>query len=76
MPAKGSIEIVDIIDDCDWKVLQGIIATSHPDVLLLGSQKLDKELVDGLEKVRFQFACYVPVNARAKPEAISNDISD
>lgn len=52
VPLKGPVELLGIAEEADTASLPEVISNCHPDVLLLGTRKLEDSVVECLEQVR------------------------
>ncbi|MFC1870555.1 LuxR C-terminal-related transcriptional regulator [Chloroflexota bacterium] len=52
MSSRSPVELLGVSDDCDIAAVRRTISTCHPDVLLLGSKKLEVNIIEGLEQIR------------------------
>ena len=55
IPSKGPIELLGVSTDWDITALKQTVALHHPDVLLIGTKRLDGNLVEELDEVRIGY---------------------
>ena len=55
LPSMAPVELLDVSSNGDNQRLNHIVSSLSPDVLILSTKKLDKSIIDELEKIRASY---------------------
>ncbi len=54
LPSRGQIDILSISTNCDPSTLSDAVSNHHPEVLLLGTGKLNSDVIEEVQQFRLQ----------------------
>ena len=53
--SRGPIDLLGVSDNSDIDMVKHTISTSHPDVLLLGTKRLESNIIEELDQIRLDY---------------------